>query len=182
VTIQIYNYTLGGYPSGGNGYISYNSSATAFTDELGSQTLTLGAAQFRNSTSPYYWKVKIKGTKSTSTPFQMRLNWIELQDSYAYTGDNVPYKAWIWYTIQAYAVSGNPIPYTYVSLYANGTTVTFQNATGGTPVPNPAWLQLDANGTFQLQVRSTTSSGEIFVLYAAAGTVVQQKIITQVAQ
>jgi hypothetical protein len=60
--------------------------------------------------------------------------------------------------------------------------VTFQNATDATPVPNPAWIRLDANGTFQLQLKSATSPGEILVLYAAVGTVVEQKTITQAAQ
>jgi hypothetical protein len=182
VTIQVYNYTLGSYPSSGNGYVSYVSNATSYTDETKSQTITSGATQFRNSTSPYYWKIKIKGIKSTSTQFQMKIDWIELQDSYAYTGDNVLYKAWIWYTIQATGASGNPIPFTYASLYANGTTVTFQNATSVTPVPNPAWLRLDVNGTFQLQIRSASSSGETFVLFAAVGNIVREKTITQVAQ
>jgi hypothetical protein len=181
VTIQVYNYALGSYPSSGNAYVSYVSSSTPNTDELGSQTITSGATQFRNSTN-YHWKVKIKGVKSTSTQFQMRINWIELQDTYAYAGDNVPYKAWIWYTIQATGASGSPIPYTYASLYTNGTNVTFQNATNGTSIPNPAWLLLDANGTLQLKIRSTTSPGETFVLYAAVGTVVQPITITQAAQ
>jgi hypothetical protein len=182
VTIQLYNYTLGNYTSSGNGYFSYISNATAYTDETRSQPITSGATQFRNSTSPYYWRIKIKGIKSTSTQFQMKIDWIELQDSYAYTGDNVLYKAWIWYTIQATGASGNPIPFTYASLYANGTTVTFQNATSVTPVPNPVWLPLDVDGTFQLQIRSTSSSGETFVLFAAVGNIVRQKTITQVAQ
>ena len=182
VTSQVYNYTLGNYTSSGNGYVSYVSSATPYTDETKSQTITSGATQFRNSTSPYYWKVKIKGVKSTGTPFQMRIDWIELQNSYAYSGDNVPYRAWIWYTIQATGASGNPIPFTFASLYANGTTVAFQNATDGTSVPDPAWVRLDAIGTFQLQIRSTSGSGETFVLYAAVGNIVQQKTITQAAQ
>ena len=82
----------------------------------------------------------------------MKLNWIELQDSYAYANDTIPYKAWIWYTIQAIGVNSNPVPFTYASIYENGTNVTFQNATDGTTVPNPAWLRLDANGAFQLQI------------------------------
>jgi hypothetical protein len=181
VTIQLYNYTLLNYPSSGNGYYTYVSSATAYTDETKSQTITSGATQFRSSTLPYYWKIKIKGVKTTSTQFQMRIDWIELQDSYTSTGDSVPYKAWQWYTIQA-TTAGNPIPFTYFSLYSNGTTVTFQNATDGTTVPNPAWLQTDTNGTFQLQLRSLTSSGEMLVLNVAVGTTAQQKTITQVAQ
>jgi hypothetical protein len=180
VTIQVYNYTLGGYPSSGNGYISYVSNTTPNTDETKSQTINSNPTQFRNSTG--YWKVKIKGVKSTSTQFQMRIDWIELQDSYAYSGDAIPYKAWVWYTLQATGAGGNLLPFTYASIYANGTTVTFQNATDSTTIPNPAWLRLDANGTFQLQIRSTTSSGETFVLYVAVGNIVQQKTLTQVAQ
>lgn len=183
VTIQLYDYTLGplgGYPSSGNGYLFYVSNTTSNIDELENQTITSGATQYENSTG--YWKVKIKGVKSTDTQFQMKINWVELQDSYAYAGDNVPYNVWTLYTIQATGASGSPIPFTYASVYANGTTVAFQKATDGTSIPNPAWLQLDANGAFQLQVKSTTSSGETFVLYATVGNVVQQKTITQVAQ
>jgi hypothetical protein len=146
------------------------------TDQCINQTITSRATDFRNSTG--YWKVEITGIASTQ--FQMNINWIELRDSYAYVNDSIPYKAWVWYTIQATGASGNPLPYTYVSLYANGTTVAFQNATS--PVSNPAWMQLDANGTFQLQIESTTSSGETFVLYVAVGIVEQQKTITQVPE
>jgi len=178
VTIQLYNYMLGNYSSSGeDGYVFYVSNLTN-ADQCVNRTITSSPTNFRNN-STGYWKVEITGVAATQ--FQMNINWLELQDSYAYVNDTIPYKAWQWYTIQAFAVSGNPIPYTYVSLYANGTTVTFQNATDGN-VLNPAWLRLDANGTFQLQVRSMTSSGEIFVLYVAVGTVVQQKTITQAAQ
>jgi hypothetical protein len=179
MTIQLYDWTLGNYPLSGNGYLSYVSSAAPYTDETKSQTIVSGATQFRNSTG--YWKVKIKGVKSTSAQFRMRVDWVELQDSYASTGDTIPYKACQWYTIQAKGASGTSVPYIYVSLYANGTTVTFQNATDATPVPNPAWIRLDANGTFQLQLKSATSLGETFVLSAAVGTVVEQKTITQEA-
>ena len=178
VTIQLYNYMLSNYSSSGeDGYVFYVSNLTN-ADQCVNRTITSSPTDFRNN-STGYWKVEITGVAATQ--FQMNINWLELQDSYAYVNDTIPYKAWQWYTIQAFAVSGNPIPYTYVSLYANGTTVTFQNATDGN-VLNPAWLRLDANGTFQLQVRSMTSSGEIFVLYVAVGTVVQQKTITQAAQ
>jgi|GEM_PF-1589966 len=176
VTVQLYNYTFGGYPSSGNGYVSYSSSSTINTDQCINQTITSRATDFRNSTG--YWKVEITGVASTQ--FQMNINWIELRDSYAYVNDSIPYKAWIWYTIQATGANGNPLPYTYVSLYANGTTVAFQNATS--PISDPAWMQLDANGTFQLQIESTTSLGETFVLYVAVGIVEQQKTITQVPQ
>jgi hypothetical protein len=178
VTIQLYNYMLGNYSSSGDGYVFYVSNLTN-ADQCVNQTITSSPTNFRNN-STGYWKVEITGVAATQ--FQMNINWIELQDSYAYVNDSIPYKAWVRYTIQATAASGNPLPYTYVSLYANGTTVAFQNATSGASVSDPAWIQLDANGTFQLQIESITSSGETFVLYATVGNIVQQKTITQVPQ
>ena len=177
VTEQLYNYALGNYPSSGDGYVFYIANST-ITDYCFPQTITTSPTNFRNSTG--YWNVEITGVASTQ--FQMNVNWIELRDSYAYINDTIPYKSLVWYTIQATAANGNPIPFTYASIYANGTTVTLQNATSGASLLNPAWVQLDANGEFQLQLGSTTSSGETFVLYVAVGTVVQQKTITQAAQ
>jgi PKD repeat protein/KaiC/GvpD/RAD55 family RecA-like ATPase len=78
VTIQFYNYTLGGYVSSGTGYISYTSSSTPNTDELKSQTIASNPTSFRNSTG--YWKVKIKGVKP-ETQFQMKVDWIQFQDT-----------------------------------------------------------------------------------------------------
>src|SRR5271157_150865 len=178
VTAQLFNFAINKYPTSGDGYVSYTSAASSYTDQSTNQTVTSNPTNFRNSTG--WWKVEITGVASIQ--FQMNVNWIELRDSYAYVNDSIPYKSLVWYTIQATATNGNPIPFTYTSLYANGTTVALQNATSGTSIPNPAWLQLDANGTFQLQLGSTTSSGEAFVLYVAVGAVVQQKTITQAAQ
>jgi hypothetical protein len=64
VTIQLYNYTLGGYPTGGDGYLSYTSSATPSTDETKNQTITTNPTQFRDGTGN--WRLKIKGVTSTT--------------------------------------------------------------------------------------------------------------------
>jgi hypothetical protein len=177
VTAQLYNYVLGNYSSSGDGYAFYISNSTN-TDYCVNQTITSNPANFRNSTG--YWKVEITGVASTQ--FQMNVNWIELRDSYAYVNGSIPYNALVWYTIQATTAGGSPAPFTYASLYANGTTVTFQNAANSTSIPSQAWVLLDADGEFQLQIRSMTNSGETFVLYVAVGTAVQQKTITQAAQ
>jgi hypothetical protein len=178
MTAQLYNYALGSYSSSGNGYVAYISNSTNSDTSPPPQTITANPTNFRNSTG--YWNVEITGVASTQ--FQMNVNWIELRDSYAYVSDSIPYKSLVWYTIQATTTNGTPIPYTYASIYANGTSATLQNATSGASLLNPAWVQLDPNGKFQLQLGSTTSSGETFVLYVAVGTVVQQKTITQAAQ
>jgi len=77
VTVQLYNYTLGGYPTSGNGYMSYTSNATANTDETKSQNITVNPTQFRNATG--YWKIKVKGVKATDTQFDFKADWIEFK-------------------------------------------------------------------------------------------------------
>jgi hypothetical protein len=83
--------------------------------------------------------------------------------------------------MRATTATGDQIPYAYVSIYANGTSVTFRNATDGTSVPNPGWVRLDANGEFQLELTSTNGTSQTFVLYAVVGSVVVQKAIMQEA-
>lgn len=77
VTLQLYNYTLGGYPQSGYGYINYISSATSNTDETKNQTISANPMDFRNATG--HWKVKIKGVKKTITPFDLKVDLIELK-------------------------------------------------------------------------------------------------------
>ncbi len=79
VTLQLYNYTLDNYPTSGNGFISYTSSATANTDETKNQTITQNPTQFRNATG--YWKMKVKGIKTTTTSFDIKADWIEFKPS-----------------------------------------------------------------------------------------------------
>jgi len=179
VTIQLYNFTLGAYASNGNGYLSYVSSTTPNTNELMPQTITSSPNDFKNSTG--HWRVKIKGVKSTSTQFLFKVDWVNFETTYSTTGSTVPYNGWQWYTIRATTASGGPIPYGYVSIYANGTSVAFRNATDKASIENPAWMRLDARGEFQLEIKSTSGSPETFVLYAVVGSVVGEKTITQEA-
>ncbi|MDH5450545.1 MAG: hypothetical protein OEX77_06560 [Candidatus Bathyarchaeota archaeon] len=77
VTLQLHNYTLDGYPTSGNGYMSYTSSAIADTDEVKRQTITVNPTHFRNTTG--YWKMKVKGVKATDTQFDFKADWIEFK-------------------------------------------------------------------------------------------------------
>jgi hypothetical protein len=77
VTLQLYNYTLGAYPAGGNGYAAYTSNSTPNTDENQSQTISIKPTDFRNATG--YWKAKIKGVKATATQFDFKADWIEFK-------------------------------------------------------------------------------------------------------
>ncbi len=179
VTIQFYNYTFGDYSSSGNGYINYVSDAMPNTDELKSQAVTLNSGDFKNSTG--HWKVKIKGVKSTSAQFQMKIDWIEFQPTYSSSGNSISYNAWQWYTIKATTADGDPITYAYISIYANGTNVAFRNAIDKESTPNPGWVRLDVDGEYQLEIKSAHTSTETFILYVVVGSVVGQRTITQEA-
>ena len=81
VTIQLYNYNGGSYPSSGDGYLSYASSATANTDETKTQTIAVNPQNFRDATGN--WKIKIKGVKSIGTQFNFKVDWIEYKPTSA---------------------------------------------------------------------------------------------------
>lgn len=74
VTLQLYNYTLGDYPTSGNGYIAYTSDDTPNIDEAKKQTITVNPTHFRNATG--HWKMKVKGVKATDTQFDFKADWI----------------------------------------------------------------------------------------------------------
>jgi len=80
VTLQLYNYTLGAYPTSGNGYSSYISSAIANTDETKTQTTATNPQHFRDATGN--WKIKVKGAKSTDTQFDFKADLIEFRPMY----------------------------------------------------------------------------------------------------
>lgn len=80
VTIQLYDFNGASYPSSGDGYISYTSSATPNTDETETQTITTNPQNFRDASGN--WKIKIKGVEATSTQFDFKVNWIEYAPTY----------------------------------------------------------------------------------------------------
>jgi hypothetical protein len=81
VTLQLYNYSLGDYPTNGNGYVSYISSATANTDETKNKPIPANPTNFRNSTG--YWKVKAKGVKTTDAPFDFKADLVKCEIDFA---------------------------------------------------------------------------------------------------
>lgn len=78
VTLQLFNYTANQYPTSGDGYISYTSSATPNTDETKNQTITTNPENFRDSSGN--WKIKVKCTK-TSTQFDFKADLIKFEPS-----------------------------------------------------------------------------------------------------
>jgi len=85
VTLHLYNYTLGAYPTSGNGFISYISSGTANTDETKTQIITTNPQHFRDSAGN--WKIKVQGVKSTTTQFNFKADWIEFKPTFY---ENIP--------------------------------------------------------------------------------------------
>lgn len=81
VTLQLYNYNSGSYPTSGDGYLSYTSSATPNTDETQTQTITTDSIYFRDGSGN--WAIKIKGTKATTTQFDFKADWIEFKTNTA---------------------------------------------------------------------------------------------------
>ncbi len=77
VTIQVYNYTLNGYPTAGNGYYSYVSSSTPNNNETRNQTITTNPENFRDGSGN--WKIKVKGVKKATSPFGLEADWIEFK-------------------------------------------------------------------------------------------------------
>jgi len=178
VTIQLYDYALGDYPTGGDGYTSYTSSGTPNTDELRLGNITSNASRFRNATSGE-WRVRIRGVKETGTPFLLKVDLIGLQTTYSFSGGTLPYGGWGWYTLRAEDPDGAPIPYAYASVYADGENVLLRNASNGEAMENPAWVRLDSNGEFQLEVSSRSPGGDEFTLYIVVGSLVGERRITQ---
>jgi hypothetical protein len=71
-TLQVYNYNSGQYPSSGDGYISYTSSATPNANETKTQLITTNPSYFSGGGA---WKIRITG--ATSVPFNLTLDWVE---------------------------------------------------------------------------------------------------------
>lgn len=77
VTLQLYDYALGDYPTSGNGYMAYTSDDTPNTDENRSQAINVNPTHFRNATG--HWKMKITGVKATDTQYDLKADWIEFK-------------------------------------------------------------------------------------------------------
>lgn len=77
VTLQLYNYTLDGYSTSGNGYMAYTSNGTPNTDETKSQTISVNPTRFRNATG--CWRMRVRGVKATDTQFDFKADWIEFK-------------------------------------------------------------------------------------------------------
>ena len=150
-TLQLYNYTQGAYPTSGDGYISYVSSATPNTDETKSQTITTNPADFRDSAGN--WKVKVKGVKLTSLQFDFKGDLIEFEVTYApLAGYPLNLRVLDWDLTDpiqgAYVYVDSDVKVSDANGWANWTQVT------GTVQVKVRWYGFWVNGTFSVTVDS----------------------------
>lgn len=78
-TIQLYNYTAGAYPTSGQGYQNYIS-GNSNTDETKTGSITINPTNFRDSNTN--WKIKIRGEKTTTQPFELKVDLIKIEAFY----------------------------------------------------------------------------------------------------
>ncbi len=178
VTIQFYNYTSASYASSGAGYVSFVPTGDSASYQSG--TLTSDVDDFKDGSG--VWKVKITVVKATVTSFNLAVDWIETASVYSSNGATLSYGAIQNYIIKATSGNGGPTPYVYASIYVNGSSINLQNGLTNQSIANPAWVQLDSNGIYNLRIQSTSSSEDRFVIYVSVGTTVGEKIIVQEEQ
>ena len=80
VTLQLYDYETGSYPSSGDGYIHYTSSDTANTDETVNQTITDNPERFRDGSGR--WKMRATIVKEGGEPLRFKLDLVEFKPSH----------------------------------------------------------------------------------------------------
>jgi hypothetical protein len=73
-TLQLYNFNASQYPTTGDGYMT---EVIGQTDVTKNQTITINPTYFRDSGNN--WKIKIKGTKTDTVPFELKIDWIRFK-------------------------------------------------------------------------------------------------------
>lgn len=142
VTLQLYNYQTG-YPTSGDGHISYTSSGTPNTDETQSQTITINPTYFRDADGN--WKIKVKGVKLTTTQFDFKADLVE-------------------YKTTTYVAQAPVASFTYSPIYPiSNETVTFNASSSYDPdgtIVSYDWDFGDGtNGTAMITTHNYTSAG-----------------------
>jgi len=162
VTIQLYNYTLGDYLISGNGFIAYTSNAIANTDETKTLTITTDPQHFRDAAGN--WKIKVKGVKTTTTPFDFKADWCKFEPTY-----------WSEYTVSteflfSSMTTNTPtqLNFTIVSQYnmaSVGVTVQVWNYSASAyATSGPAYLQYTSSGTNETNLLSINSNPQFYTL------------------
>ncbi|RLI08767.1 hypothetical protein DRO42_05720, partial [Candidatus Bathyarchaeota archaeon] len=164
VTVQLWNYVTSSYATGGQGYAAYTSTGANETRWL---NVTAGSADYVSG-----GEARLRITSTRSASFSQRVNLLKLDYSYAASG--LPFDTYRTYTITVSdGATGDPRPHAGLVIFSNGTTVVFDG------LSNPAYVNADENGTYELILKSSTVGGETFKLYVLVGGVAAEREIVQ---
>jgi hypothetical protein len=160
VTIQVYNYALGGYPTSGNGYDNYTSNSTANTDETRTQTITTNSTHFHDGSGN--WKIKVKGVKATTNQFDFKADWIKFEPTY--------YSEYVVSTEFLFSSMTTKTPtqlnFTVVSQYnMTGASVTIQvwnYSSSAYATSGQAYLNYTSSGTNETKTLSITANPQFY--------------------
>lgn len=167
VEIQAYNYLSGGYASSGQGYTSYT--ANNSNDETKRLNIISGASNFVLGGEA---KIRVSSSRAGPSNYVQKFN--QMIVDYSYPTSVLSYNTPREYAITVSdAITGDPRPYTSLVIFSNGTSVSFEG------LPNPAYVNTDADGVYNLILKSSTIGGETFRLYVLAGSVAAEKNIQQ---
>jgi len=178
VTIQFFDFALGDYVISGDGYYNYISDVTPSTDEMVLQTINDAATNnFKNGTG--HWRVKMRGAKPTGAQFLMSVDQVKFKPTCSSAGRVIAYDTWQEYEIESTTAEGDPLSFAYLSIYGNGTSLTFRDFITKAPLSNPGWVYLDVDGKYYLELNSASMTQEDFVLKAVVGNVAGELRVTQ---
>jgi len=164
VAVSLWNYVTSSYASSGLGYTCYTSTEA---NEIVWLNVTSGTASFVD-----VGESRLKITSSYSSSVTQRVNLVKLD--YKKIPTALPFNTTGTYTIEVTdEATGEPRPYVSMTLFSDGTTVDFEGLT------YPAYVFADENGTYELNLKSSTVGGETFKLYVLVGSVAAEKNIVQ---
>jgi len=90
-TFQLYNYQAGSYPTSGDGFMTDN---IGTTDVSKTQTISTNPTDFRDASGN--WKLKIKGVKTTATPFDWKGDLVKYEVHWGVVGFNLNLRVRDW--------------------------------------------------------------------------------------
>lgn len=164
VDVCFWNYVTSSYASSGQGYLYYTSTVANESIWL---NITSGASSYING-----GESKVRITSTYPSLVVQNVNLLKLDYSNILTA--VPFNTTVSYLIKVLdETTGEPRPCISITLFSNGTTVEFEG------LGNPAYVFTDEEGTYELELRSSTVGGETFKLYVLVGSVAAEKNIAQ---
>jgi hypothetical protein len=117
-------------------------------------------------------RVRINSTDGGA--YFQQIDLLKLDYSFSYASYQLPFDTYRTYTITVSdEVTGEPRSYADLILFHNGTNVIFEG------MSSPAYVRADADGVYDLVVKSSTAGGEVFSLCVGLGHIAAERVIVQ---